>query len=167
MEDITQRHRLASINEIKNHLKLEIDKSSKTLKKYQKIYNVVNAISVTTGSLAGGSSIVTLSSVANPLITIPSASASSILGGVSFVTGLWNRILLNKVRKHEEILSTAESKLNSIEKTLSQSLDDAKITADEHLACLAEFSNYNHLKLQIRKKFNTVSRKSKSLKRDE
>ena len=94
------------------------------------MYNVVNAISATTGSLAGGSSIVTLSSIANPLITIPSALASVILGGVSFVTGLWNRILLNKVRKHEEILSTAELKLNSIEKTLPQSLDDAKATAD-------------------------------------
>ena len=34
MEDITQKHRLASINEIKNQLKLEIDKCSKTLKKY-------------------------------------------------------------------------------------------------------------------------------------
>ena len=33
---MTQKRRLASINEIKNQLKLEIDKCSKTLKKYQK-----------------------------------------------------------------------------------------------------------------------------------
>ena len=41
---------------------------------------MVNAISVTTGSLARGSSIVTLSSVANPLIRKPAASASAIFG---------------------------------------------------------------------------------------
>ena len=157
MEDVTQKHRLSSINEIKDKMKLEVINCTKTL-----VYNVINAISVTAGSLAGGFSIVTLSSVANPLITIPSASASAILGSVSFVTGLWNRIIQKKVRKYEEYLATAQSKLNSIEKALSQSLDDSKIAADKHLTCLTEFANYNTLKQDIRRKFRNLSVKSKT-----
>ena len=102
--------------------------------------------------MAGGSSIVTLSSIANPLITTAFSSGSAIISGVSFVSGLWNRIVLNKVRRHEEILATVESKLNSLEKTLSQPRDDARITVDEQLVCLSEFSKYNYLKQQIRKK---------------
>lgn len=164
MEEQTQKHRLTSINEIRGKLKQEIFTCDKSLKKYQKIYNVVNGICISAGSMSGSASIVTLTTLANPLITAPSAAASAILGAVAFSTGLWNRIILNKVRKYEDYLSTAQSKLNSIEQILSQSLDDTKISADEHLTCLAEFENYNKLKQEIRRKFRFTSIKNKSSK---
>ena len=162
MEDLSQKYRLASISEIQSNLKKEIETHTKTLSKYQKTYNIVNGISVTAGSLAGGSSIVTLSSIANPLITIPSASVSAILGSIAFVTGVWNRILLNKVKKYEEYLSTAQAKLNSIQKKLSRSLDDNKITAEELVTCIEEYEGYQKLEQEIRKKFKVTSNKSAS-----
>ena len=119
MEELSQQHRLISITSIKKSLtKKKLEHVQKTLSRYQKIYNTVNGILVTAGSLAGGSSKVTSSSVANSLITIPVTSVSTILGSIAFVTGVWNGIFKNKVEKYEEYLSTAQAKLNSIPKIL-------------------------------------------------
>ena len=162
MEDLSQKHRLASITDIQNSHKKEVETQTKVLLKYQTTYNIANCISVTAGSLEGGNSIVTLSSKANPLITIPSASVSAILGSVAFVIGVWNRILLNKVtcKKYGEYLSTAQAKLNSIQKTLSRSLDDSKITAEERLTCITQYESYQKLQQEVRKKFKTSQTKS-------
>ena len=121
---------------------------------------------MTSGSLSGGSAIATLTSISNPLITIPSASVSAILGSVSFVTGVWNKIILNKIRKSEEILATVKSKINSIEKILTEAIDDMKISAEEHILCLNELDSYQKLKQDIRLKFKTFQQKSHLRKRD-
>ena len=141
-----------SINKIKSNLQEEITTCTKTLHKYQKAYNVINTISLTAGSLAGASGIITSATIPNPIIALPTASVSAILGSITLVTGLWNRILLRKIEKYECYISTAQSKLNSIEKKLSQSLNDEKLTAEEHLLCITEWDNYLKLKQDIRTK---------------
>ena len=127
---------------------------------------MLHGISVSSGSLAGASSIATLATATNLIVIIPTASVSAILGAISFVTGLGNKLLLNKIRKSEEMLATARSKLNSIEKVVTEAIDDMKITADEHILCLTEYESYLKLKREIRIKFNIAKPKSNSIKRD-
>ena len=63
------------------------------------------------------------------------------------------------------MLVTARSKLNSIEKVVTEAIDDMKITADEHILCLTEYKSYLKLKREIRIKFNIAKPKSNSIKR--
>ena len=95
MADLTQEHRMNSINEVKNKLQAEADMYKKKLSKNKKKISVLHGISVSSGSLAGASSIATLAAAASPIVIIPTASVSAILGAISFVTGLGNKLLLN------------------------------------------------------------------------
>ena len=162
MEELSQQIRMDSINDIKSQLKKEIDKYTQTLSRYRKAYNIFNTISITSGSLAGASSIVTTATLPNPLISLPTAAISAVLGSITLVTGLWNRILLKKLTKYEQIISTAQAKLNSIRDKLSQSLDDNNISAEEYNLCLSEYNNYTKLKQDIKRKFMIKNLKLKS-----
>ena len=140
MEESSQKHRSTSICDIQNNLK-------KNLKHEQRLSQ-----SIRRHLIAGASSTVTSSSIANPLY-------NSIVC-LAFVTGVWNRILLNKVRRYEEHLSTAQAKLNSNQKQLSGSLYDDKVAAEEHLICITEIENYQQLEQNIRKRLTTIHIKS-------
>ena len=152
MEDLSQKNRLIFISDIQKNPKKRSWNTSKTLSKYQKTYRIMNSISVATGSLARRSLEVTLSSIANPLITIPSACVSAILGSIAFVTGVWTKCLFQKAEKYVEYRSTVETKLKSTKKKLSRSLDDNKVTAEEHLNYITEYESYQKLEKKLGKK---------------
>ena len=165
MEELSQKHRFTSIQEIKDKLNKEITTCTSTLKKYQKAYNVINTISITSGTLAGGSAIITTSSISNPIISLPTACISAILGSITLVTGVWNKILLKKIEKYEQYLSIGQSKLNSIEIKLSQSTDDNTISAEEFLTCMNIYESYNKMKQDIRIKYKLKNLNMKKTKK--
>ena len=165
MENYGHRFRLHEISKIKDLLQSEVDKRKSFYSKYKKIYNILQSITITSGALSGGSSIVTLSLIANPITGIPSASVSAILGSVSLVTGIWSRYILKKVEKHDKIKTIARSKLDSINELVSKAYIDNKIDDEEFAHVLNEFERYQNLKNELKFSSRVVVKKEKDKER--
>ena len=60
------------------------------------------------------------------------------------------KITGNKKRKHNKIVMLAGSKLNSIEKLISQALIDFEISHEEYKSIISEEENFRRLKGNIR-----------------
>jgi uncharacterized protein YfbU (UPF0304 family) len=67
------------------------------------------------------------------------------------------RRLHSKAKKHDEIKTIADSKLNSIKDLISQALTDGEISENEFKLILDELDKYNKLKDSIRSKQTGLS----------
>ncbi len=79
------------------------------------------------------------------------------LGGVSAGCGLTaasckfvERKLQGKIRKHDEVRTLAESKLNSVSDLISKALDNNEVSDGELQTILAEQAKYHRMKKSIR-----------------
>ena len=72
----------------------------------------------------------------------------------SLTTGIIKKILkitkIKKKVKHNKIVEIAKSKLNSIEKLISQALIDLEISHEEYKSIINQEENYGRLKENIR-----------------
>ena len=153
------RFRMNEINKIRDLLMNDIDNRKTFHSRYKKIYNILHSITITAGALSGGSSIVTVTLITNPLIGIPSASISAVLGSVSLITGLWSRYVLKKVEKHDKIKTVARSKLDSINELVSKAYVNDEIDEEEFTHVLKEFERYQSIKEELKSSCRIVPKK--------
>ena len=98
---------------------------------------------------SGGVSI-TFTSIIGAPVGIASASFSLIFSLNKGVKKKLLKITRNKKKKHTKIVMLAKSKLNSIEKLITEALIDFEISHEEYTSIINEAESYRRLKENIR-----------------
>ncbi|CAG2197071.1 unnamed protein product [Mytilus edulis] len=142
-----QNYRLQKISEIENSLKNERDKRNSLYKKYKRGVNFTDGIDTT---LISASVISAGIGVAIPIL-LPLQITAVACGSIGGVIKLIRRKLTLKAKKHYEIKTLAECKLNSIKDLISRSLTDNKISEEEFKLILEEQEKFNEMKKNSQK----------------
>ena len=90
------------------------------------------------------------------LVGLPASASLAGLGevfaGVSAGILFASKKLDSKIKKHQEIVTLAIAKRDTVDRLLSKALVDNQISDDEFQLLMAEFSQYNLLKDSVRAK---------------
>ena len=128
---------------------------SKKLSKYIAAFDYIDKNLIILSAASGGISIISFTSV----IGIPAGIASSSFTLIFYLTaGIIKKLLKitrKKRKKHNKIVMSAKSKLNSIETLMSQALIDLEISHEEFKTIGNKNEKYEQMKENIR---NTKSR---------
>ena len=161
------KFRLNEINKIKDYFNGEIQERknmSKKLTRYIAIFGYFDKNLIVLSATSERVSIISFSSITGVAVRIASASFSLIF---SLTTGIRKNLLKitrNKKKKHNQIVTLARSKLNSIEKLISQALIDLEISNKEFKTIVDKKEKYEKMKENIRM---IKSQKVDELKKDE
>ena len=90
--------------------------------------------------------------VLGAVVGIPLGAVGGLCGGISVGFGAASKRLSHKVSKHEQTVSLAKAKVNTIHDLVSKALQDNAISDQEFSLILAEVDNFEKLKLEIRRK---------------
>ena len=133
-ENTSQKFRLKNINETRNYLVEEINQNELKSKKHKKIYRVLNytehlliLISAVTGSI----SISAFVSLVGILVGITRSAIGLKICVITAGIKKYKSITKKKKKKHDEILSLAKSKLNSLVVLISKAFIDSSISHNE------------------------------------
>lgn len=148
-----QNYRLTKISEIEKTLINERDVRKTLYKKYKRIVNVTDGIDTV---LISTSVVLAGVGVAVPIM-LPLQIAAVVCGGLGACVKFIRRKLTSKAKKHYEIKSIAESKLNSIKDLISKALSDGQISENEFKLVLDELVKYNKLKDSLHSKQTGIS----------
>ena len=147
------KFRLNEINKIKDCFNSEIQERKIMGKKFSKYIAASDYFDETVIVLSatnGGISIISFTSVIGVPVRIASASYSLIFSLATGIIKTLLKITRNNNKKHNRIVMAARSKLNSIEKLVSQALIDLEISHEEYKTIINEEENYRRLKEKIR-----------------
>ena len=97
---------------------------------------------------SSGVSIISSTSIVRAPVGIASASFTLIFSISKGIIKIL-KITRNKKKKHDKILMLAKSKLNSIEKLISKSLNDMEISHEEFIIILDEKVKYERMKYKL------------------
>lgn len=158
-----QNYRLQKITEIEKTLINERDKRKSLYKKYKRGVNVTDGVDT---SLISTSVVLAGIGIAFPIL-LPIQIAAVVCGSLGGLVKLIRRKLTTKSKKHYEIKTMAECKLNSIKDLISKSLTDGQISADEFKLILDELEKFNEMKLNKKRESFKNSKSSESLPDDE
>ena len=145
--------RLNKINEIENYFIAEIKERelmSKRLSKYIASFDYFDKSLIVLSATSGSISIASFATVIETPIRIVSASLSL---AFSLSAGLVKKLLeitRNKKNKHNIIVMLARSKLNRIERKISEALMNNQISHEDFMTIINEEKNYRELKESIR-----------------
>ena len=148
-----QQFRLNQISEIEDYFITEIKERelmSKKLSKYISFFDYFDKSLIVLSVTSGGVSLASFATVIGAPIGITSASLSL---AFSLCTGLVKKLLKatrNKKKKHNKIVMLARSKLNSIERKISEALINNQISHEDFITIINEERNYRDLKESIR-----------------
>ena len=123
---------------------------SKKLSKYTSFFDYFGKSLIVSSVTSGGVSIVSFATVIGTPIGIANVSLSI---AFSLCTGLVKKSLKatgNKKKKHNKIVMSARSKLNSIETKISEALINNQISHEDFITIINEERNYRELKESIR-----------------
>ena len=143
------KFRLDEISKIENYFIEEINQRkscSKKLSKYVAVFDYIDQALIVLSATSGGVSIISFTSIIGAPVGIASAILTLIF---SLTTGIIKKLLnitRKKKKKHDKILMLAESKLNSIETLISQTLIVMDISHEEFIAILKEKDRYEMTK---------------------
>ena len=156
-----QNYRLNKISEIEKTLINERESRKGLYKKYKRWVNVMDGVDTT---LISASVILAGIGIAIPVL-LPLQIAAIACGSVGGLVKLVRRKLTMKSKKHYEIKTIADSKLNSIKDLISKSLTDGKIDEKEFKLILDELEKYNKMKENMHSKpIPTVMGESEKMK---
>ena len=147
------KFRLSKIIGVENYFYQEINRRksfSKKLNKYVTTFDYVDKILIVLSATSSGVSIISFTSIIGAPVGIASASFTLIF---SLTTGIVKKLLnitRNKKKKHDKILMLAKSKLNSIEKLISQALIDLDISHEKVIRILKEKYKFERIKENLR-----------------
>ena len=147
------KFRLDEISKIENYFIEEINQRkscSKKLSKYVAAFDYTDKILIVLSATAGGISICSFTSIVGAPVGIASPRFALIF---SLSTGITKRLLnitRKKKKKHNKILMLAKSRLNSIERLISQALTDMDISHEEFITFLKEKDKYEKMKDNLR-----------------
>ena len=146
---------MQKVSEISSALKKEVVHYRAITKKYKHSKKVVN------WSAAGSSVLFALFSSASfgSAISVVGLPATIPLGGVGGAFALASSGLIiaskkldSKIKKHQEIVTLAIAKRDTVDRLLSKALADNQISDSEFQLIMKEFSQYNVLKEAVRAK---------------
>ena len=147
--------RMQKINEISTTLNAEVSHYRVVGKKYKRAKKFVN------WSAAGSSglSFVFSSASFGSALSVVGLPATIPLGGVGDAFALLSSGLIvaskkldSKIKKHQEIVTLAIAKRDTVNRLISKALADNQITDGEFQLIMTEFSQYNVLKEAVRAK---------------
>ena len=148
-----QHFRLNKINEIKDYFVAEIKERelmSKKLSKYIAFCDYFDKSLIVLSATSGSISIPSFATVIGTPVGIASASLSLTF---SLSTGIVKKLLKttrDKKKKHNKIIMLASSKLNSIERNVSEALINNEISHEDFMIIINEEKNSGELKESIR-----------------
>ena len=147
--------RLQKVNEISASLNAEVAHYRGVAKKYKRAKKVVNwsaagssVLSATFSTASFGSAL----SVVGLPATIPLGGVGGALALVSSGLIVASKRLESKIKKHQEIVTLALAKRDTVDRLISKILSDNQISDGEFQLIMAEFSQYNVLKEAVRTK---------------
>ena len=149
-----QTYRLAKISKIEAYFLDEIDareKLAKKIKRFSTITAVLDTSLITTTAITGGISIAALASSIGLSVGISLSATSLLLSLATTITRKTISIFKSKEKKHDDIRLLEQIKLDSISETVSQAIQDEKVSPTEFHKILQETQNYHKLKADIRK----------------
>ena len=147
------KFRLNEIIGIENYFYQEINQRkscSKKLNKYATTFDYIDKILIALSATSSGVSIISFTSIIGAPVGTVSVSLTLIF---SLTTGIVKKLLnitRNKKKKHDKILMLAKSKLNSIERLISQALIDVDVSHEEFIRILKEKDKYKRMKENLR-----------------
>ena len=147
--------RLQKSCEVLQNLEKEIKHYEEVRKKYNRARGIFTKISVCSGMLSvilSASGLGTSLTGFGAIIGVPLGVVGGICGGVSVGFGAASKRLYHKVSKHEQTVSLAKAKVNTIHDLVSKALKDNAISDQEFSLILSEVDKFEKLKLEIRQK---------------
>ena len=152
-----QNYRLQKISEIEKTLINERDIRKALYKKYKRGINITDGVDTT---LISSSVILATVGITVPIL-LPLEIVAAVCGGLGIFVKLIRRRLTTKSKKHYEIKTIAESKLNSLKDLISKSLTDGQISESEFKLILDELDKYNKLKENIHSKQKELKQRTR------
>ena len=153
--DLPSDFRMRKINEISATIHGEENHYRAVAKKYKRAKKFVNygaggtsVLSAVFSNTSFGSAI----SVIGLPATIP---LGGVAGGFALVSSgliVASKKLDSKIKKHQEIVTLALAKRDTVDRLLSKALTNNNVSDDEFQNIMAEFSQYNVLKAAVRAK---------------
>ena len=148
--------RLTKISEIEKEIAGETEHYRLVLKKYKKARKAIHYSAVGLGTLTtflSAGAIATSFTGIGVIASVPIASLAALSGAASTGLTAVNKKLERKVEKHTKIYALAIAKHDSIDRHLSKSLQDNKISHLEFETVSNEIQKYRQLKSTLRSKF--------------
>ena len=146
------KFRLYEIKNIKYDFINQINQQksySKNLNRYVTIFDYIDKILILLSEATGGISIVSFTTAIGAPVGIASASVTLIFFLTAGIIKKLLDITRKKKKKHDKILMLAESKFNSIETLISQTLADLDIVHEEFIMILKEKDRYEKMKYNL------------------
>jgi len=147
--------RMKKVNEISADLNGEVAHYRTVAKKYKRAKKFVNLsaagssiLSAVFSSASFGSAI----SVIGLPVSIPLGGVAGGFVMVSLGLIVASKKLDSKIKKHQEILTLAIAKRDTVDRLLSKALSDGRVSDGEFQLIMAEFSQYNVLKGTVQAK---------------
>ena len=147
--------RLQKSCEVLQNLEKEIKHYEEVRKKYNRARGIFTKISVSSGVFSvilSASGLGTSLNGLGAVVGIPLGAVGGICGGISVGFGYASKRLSYKVSKHEQTVSLAKAKVNTINDLVSKALKDNKISDQEFSRILSEVDKFEKLKQEIRQK---------------
>ena len=156
-----QNYRLQKISEIEKQLITERDARKALYKKYKRGINTTDGVDTVFISAS-----ITMAGVglAVPAL-LPIEIIAIVCGCMGVCSKLVRRKCILKAKKHYEIKTLGESKLNSIKNLISTALNDGQISEQEFKMVLDELDKYNDLKDKTHTKQSGLSEQEKKINR--
>jgi len=148
-----QNFRLQKVNEISNTLAGEVHHYCLVAKKYKRARKFVNwgaaGSSILTAAFSSASFGSALSVVGLPA-AVPLGGAGGCFALVLSGLIVASKKLDSKIKKHQEITTLAVAKRDTVNRLLSNALNNNEVSSHEFDTILSEFQQYNFLKDQVR-----------------
>ena len=153
VENMNQEFRLKKVNEIRNYLIQETNRNELMSKKHKNFCRILNYIKHSLIAIFTITGCVSISAFSS-LVGIPIGIASSTIGlKICVITiGIkkYKLIIKKKRKKHDKIVLSRKSKLNSIEVLISQALIDLSISHNEFVLINNVLQDFYHMKEEIK-----------------
>ena len=152
--------RMQKANEVSASLNSEITHYRCVAKKYKRTKKAVNWSATGCGvfsTLLSSASLASALSVIGLPAAIPLGGVSGAFAAASSGLIIAGKKLDSKIKKHQEIVTLAIAKRDTVDRLLSKALVDNQISDGEFQLLMAEFSQYNVLKDAVRAKLTRQS----------
>ena len=147
--------RMQKANEIAAALNAEVAHYRVVAKKYKRTKKIVNWSATGTGLFSAACSTASFGSALSVIgipVAIPLGGVGGTIALVSSGLIFVSKKLDSKIKKHQEIVTLAIAKRDTVNRLLSKALSDNKISDSEFQLIRDEFSQYNVLKEAVRSK---------------
>ena len=147
--------RMQKANEVSAYLNAEISHYRRVAKKYKRAKKAVNLSAAGCGAFSTLLSSASLASALS-IVGLPAAISLGGVGGAFAAASsgliIAGKKLDSKIKKHQEIVTLAIAKRDTVDRLLSKALVDKQISDREFQLLMDEFSQYNLLKDSVRAK---------------